>query len=484
MKILVINPSSVFTTNVVRDALFGCWCKGKRIGGGTVPPFFLLSTATVLRHEGHDVTFLDAQAEQLPLAQVKALIAGRGYRLVISSTSSMTMNEDARFLDGLKQADPGLTSVVFGSHTTFMPDHALRKDGVDIIVRREPEFVVRDLARCMEAGGEEWKSVRGIGYMQDGKPVVNEHYPFIDKLDVLPFLDVTLFPRHIEYFNPIVSRLPYITTMTSRGCPSKCTFCTAPFFYGPRFRVRSAPSVVDEIRTYVEAGFREVYIRDEIFPVNKRRTLDVCQGIIDQGIDVSWICNAKVGLIDKQMMEMMKKAGCHLLKFGVESGVQEVLDRVIKGFTIEQTVETFKWAHEVGIDTHAHTMLGIPGDTRETVARTIEFIKEIDPTTATFGVCTPYPGTPLYDEVAAKVDMGDGTHMDLANLHTTAAYNELYTSLTRAELERSVRKAYRSFYLRPSYVARRAVRISSIEELKRVMIAGTKVFDFTVRGDE
>jgi radical SAM superfamily enzyme YgiQ (UPF0313 family) len=181
----------------------------------------------------------------------------------------------------------------------------------------------------------------------------------------------------------------------------------------------------------------------------------------------------------------MKAAGCHLIKFGVESGVQEVLDRVIKGFKVEQTVETFRWAHEVGIDTHAHTMLGMPGDTRETVERTIEFIKEIDPTTATFGVCTPYPGTPLFDEVAAKVEMGDGADtLDLSMLHTTAQYNELYTSLTRDEIEKAIRSAYRRFYLRPSYVASRAAKIWNLGELKRVAIAGTKIFDFTVRGDE
>lgn len=484
MKILVLNPSSIYTTNVVRDVLYGCWCKGKRIGGGTVPPYFLLSVATVLRQDGHDVTFIDAMGEQLPVEMVKRRIQGQGYQLAISGTSTMTMNEDAAFLSALKQGEPGLTTIVFGSHTTFMPDHALTKPGVDIIVRREPEFVVRDVVRGMEAGNGEWKKVLGIGYMQDGKAVVNEHYPFIDKLDVLPFLDVSFFPSHIDYFNPIIKRMPYITTITSRGCPSKCTFCTAPFFYGPRFRVRSGPSVVDEVRSYVEAGFREVYFRDEIFTVNKKRTQEICEGIIELGLDVTWICNAKVGLIDKPTMALMKKAGCHLIKFGVESGVQEVLDRVIKGFKIEQTVETFKWAHEVGIDTHAHTMLGMPGDTRATVARTIEFIKEIDPTTATFGVCTPYPGTPLFDEVSAQVDMGDAADLDLSQLHTTARYNELYTELTRDEVEKAIRRAYRRFYLRPSYVLSRAGKIASLGELKRVTIAGTKIFDFTVRGDQ
>ncbi len=483
MKILVVNPSSLYTKNVVRDVLYGCWCKGKRIGGGTVPPFFLLSTATVLRQDGQDVDFLDAQADQRTLEDVKRIIDR--YDVVISNTATMTMNEDAAFLQGLKDSNPRLRTIVFGSHTTFLPENALTKQGVDIIVRREPEFVVRDLIREFEKGGDGWKSVLGIGFMEGDKPVVNDHYPFIDNLDVLPFIDVDFFPRHIDYFNPIIKRMPYITTITSRGCPSKCTFCTAPFLYGPRFRVRSARSVVEEIKTYVAAGFREVYFRDEIFTVNKRRTHEICQALIDEKVDVTWICNAKVGFIDKPMMEIMKPAGCHLLKFGVESGVQSVLDRVIKGFKVEQTVETFRWAHEVGIDTHAHTMLGMPGDTPETVQRTTQFIREIDPTTATFGICTPYPGTPLFDEVAHRTaELGDGAQIDLSKLHTTAEFNELYTTgLSADDIEKSVRRAYRKFYLRPSYIASRASKIASFDEFKRVVIAGTKIFDFTVRGD-
>ncbi|MBI4609468.1 MAG: cobalamin B12-binding domain-containing protein, partial [Candidatus Rokubacteria bacterium] len=275
MKILVLNPSSRFTKNVVRDVLYGCWCKGKRIGGGTVPPFFLLSVATVLRQDGHEVDFLDAMAEQRTLDEVKGLAPA--YELVIANTSTMTINEDACFLAGLKEARGDLTTILFGSHTTFMPENALGKPGIDIIVRREPEFVVRDLVRALAAGDPDWRKIRGIGYLDDGHPVVNDHYPFIDKLDVLPFLDASLLPRHVDYFNPIVKRMPYITTITSRGCPSKCTFCTAPFLYGPRFRVRSAASAVEEVKYYRSHGFREVYFRDEIFTVNRKRTQEICR---------------------------------------------------------------------------------------------------------------------------------------------------------------------------------------------------------------
>ncbi|MBI4609354.1 MAG: radical SAM protein, partial [Candidatus Rokubacteria bacterium] len=236
---------------------------------------------------------------------------------------------------------------------------------------------------------------------------------------------------------------------------------------------------------YRSHGFREVYFRDEIFTVNRKRTQEICRRLIEDRVDVTWICNAKVGLIDQPTMELMKAAGCHLIKFGVESGVQEILDRVEKGFKVEETAETFRWAREVEIDTHAHVMLGMPGDTRETIQRTIEFVKEIGPSTATFGICTPYPGTPLFDWVAERTGrLGDGADIDLSVLHTTAPFNELYTDLSPNELEQSIRRAYRKFYLRPGYIASRAAKISTLGELKRVVIAGAKIFDFTVRGDQ
>ncbi|UCD57652.1 MAG: cobalamin-dependent protein, partial [Candidatus Hydrogenedentota bacterium] len=224
MRILVLNPSSKVTKNVVRDVLYGCWCKGKRIGGGTVPPFALLQVATIL-FRNHEGAFLDAQAEQLDCEAVKKDIFD--YDVVVISTSTMSFREDAEYLLDLKRVHPRLCTVVFGSHPTFMPQYCLAHDGIDIVVRYEPEFVLRDLMDAIMRGGDEWKSIRGIGYKEDGRYHLNEKYPFIESLDALPFPDVTLLPTRVDYFNPLVRRMPYITTTTSKGCPGKCVFCTA-----------------------------------------------------------------------------------------------------------------------------------------------------------------------------------------------------------------------------------------------------------------
>ncbi len=480
MNILVLNPSSSLTKNVVRDVLYGCWCSGKRIGGATVPPFALLQIATVLKSDGNAVEFIDAQAEQIPVDSL--LSRAHEYDLVVISTSTMTFEEDAAMLQRMKAAHPALLTVVFGSHPTFLPNATLSRPGVDIAVQHEPEYIVRDLARQVRQQ-QEWKSIQGIAFLEQGHVISNPPYPFIENLDELPFPDVSLLPKGIDYFNPIVRRMPYITTSTSRGCPGRCTFCTAPAFDGKRVRFQSADYVIREIEYFVEHGFHEIYFRDDTFFVNKKRDRQICQAILEKDLHISWLGNARVGMIDFDTMKLAKEAGCHTIKFGIESGVQEILDRSRKGYTLEQAYKTFAWANELGMATHAHCMLGMPGDTEESIKTTIQFVKDLHVTTATFGICTPYPGAPLYDEVlAVHPEIGDGSSSDMSKLHVEGLFNELYADITKEKLEGYITKAYRSFYLRPSLFLTILQQIRTVDDIKRVSLAGARVIDFAVFG--
>lgn len=482
MKILVLNPPSKIVKNVVRDVLYGCWCKGKRIGGTKFPPTSLLYVATVLKENGHTVKLLDAGGEGKSISEVKKKI--EDYQVAIISTSTMTFNEDTQVLGELKKENNRLTTVVFGSHPTFMPHYSLAKVAVDIIVQREPEYILRDLMDALEKKDGSWKKTRGIGFREKDKVIINEPYPYIENLDELPFPDRGMLPKDIDYFNPVVKRLPYTTAITSRGCPGKCNFCTVPFFYGKKMRYRSWESIIEEMKLIQSQGYREVFFRDETFTFNKERNVKICQEIIRRRIDLTWICNARIGTIDKETMEVMKEAGCHTIKFGVESGVQKILNNLKKEITIEMIRKTFAWANEMGMNTHAHLMLGSTGETRETIEETINFVKEINPTTVTFGICTPYPGTQLFEEVAREFpEIEDGSACDLRKLHSRGFFNEKFTELTKDELEKSIKRAYRSFYLRPRYLLNALKRIKSWSDFRRAIIAGTNVFDFSLRGE-
>ena len=481
MKVLILSPAIEGVRNVVRDFMYGCWCGGRRIGGMQMPPLNLLYVATVLRQSGHQVELVDAALDYGAYERARERASEYGALVILTSTNSFGL--DVTACQEVKRSNPAIKTILFGSHPTFMPDHCLAESAVDVIVRREPEFIIRDLVGELERGGD-WRKVRGIGYRRDGKNVLNRYYPFIRNMDELPAPDRSLLPAGIDYFNPVVKRMPYTTLQTSRGCPAKCNFCTVPTFFGKRIRVRSADRVIDEFVTLAGLGYREVFIRDETFTVYRERNTEICQRLIDERVDLTWICNARVDMITSDQIALMKRAGCHMIKFGVESGNQRILDNIGKGITVEQTRAAFRACRDLGMDAHAHVMLGATGETRDTIEQTIDFVCSLEPTTASFGIFTPYPGTEVFSQVARDhPEIADGTDATMQLLHVTGFYNQYFTDLPTDELERSVRTAYRRFYFRPRYLARRLRSIDSGDELMRWVIAGTNIFSFGVRGN-
>lgn len=486
MKTLTLIPPSKHSKNVARDLVYGCWCKGKRIAGIQFPPISQLLVTTVLKEAGHEAHILDAAALRMSMEEIKEKIRQEKYDLIQMLTSTMTVVEDAEILHELKQVRPELKTVVTGSQPTFMPQATLSRKGIDFIAMREQEAICRDLANALDRGGDEYKKVLGIGYKdENGNLVINPPAPMIKDLDELPFADRTMLSQNVDYFNPIVKRMPFTTMFTTRGCTAKCTYCTSPFFYGEKVRFRSAEKVVAEMEYCQNLGYREIFFRDELFTASKKRVLEICQGIKDRKLDLTWICSSRVNNVDDEILAAMKEAGCHLIRFGVESGVQEILDNVHKDITVEETRHALELCHRYKIDTHAHCIIGSPGETRETIEQTLRFILEIDPTIITFGITTPYPGTPLFNEVAkVHPEIGDGSQMDISRLHTDTFFNQFFTELSNDEMSKEIRRIYRRFYLRPSYVWKWLKRIDSMEEFKRVTMAGANVLDFSFSWSE
>lgn len=459
MKVMVLNPPTDQAQNVVRDMLYNCWCRGKRIANAESPPVNSLYIATVLKKAGIDTEFVDAVALYKTRAEFIESMK-EGYDYVVISTASMTFKEDVDTLKKIKEKYPDTKTIIFGSHATFYPEDVLKTSEVDFIILGEAEYPVRDLLLGKD-------KIKSLGYKENGRLHINKERYYVQNLDELPFPDWTMFPKDIVYFHPLIERIPWTTAISSRGCMGKCNFCISPFFFG-KYRQRSARNVVDEMEYLTELGYKEVFYRDETFTVSRKRLADICNGIIERGIDITWICNARVDTVDKEIMALMKKAGCHTVKFGVESGDQRILDNIQKGITLEQTKEAFRAAREAGMKTHGHFMLGCIGETKETLQKTIDFAKEIKPTTVTFNVFTPFSGTPVYNMVLEKLKKEgvDGSEIDLSVEHSKAYYNELFTELTNEEVTSALRRAYREFYLRPAYFWDRLKMIRSFKRLK------------------
>jgi len=442
-----------------------------------MPDVTMLYIATILAQNMHHVILVDGQAEKLSPPDVGKRLLDT--ELVIINSASMTFRSDVKIVRHLKEANPQLKAIMFGQFPTFFPEVALRED-VDFVVRKEPEYAIKDLTNALENGGS--KKIPGVGFKEDGTIFIHpEPYPWGD-LNTLPFPDRSFLPE-VEYFSPIVSHRPWTAAQTSRGCYARCTFCTVPYFSGRTWRVRSAESVVDEMEILSEK-YKTIWFRDETFTFSKKRVRDICRLIRERNLDVFWICNARVGTINKDLLKLMKHAGLEVLKFGVESGNQLILDKIRKDVTVEEIHRNFRWCSELGIKTHAHFILGCPGETEETLEDTLKLAKEINPTTVTFNVMTPLPGSSLYDEVK-RLDplIGDGSQHTFSEEHSRGFRNELFCDFTSAELSDIVRRAYRDFYFRSSYFLRQLKRIGSWGEFRILIRAGAAIMLFGVVGE-
>jgi len=446
-----------------------------------MPPLNELYAATHVRGDGVSVDFLDAQ---LDLERFDGLKANnfRDVDIVVIMSSTPSFRQDIKTIREMKELKRDLKCILFGSHATFMSEFCLQEDVIDFIVCGEPEETLRSLVRTI-AHGEPTDEILGIGFKTaEGKFRINERPPFID-MNELPIPDRTLLPDGVDYFNPVVKRVPYTTMQTSRGCPGRCIFCTSPAFYGRKFRLRSAEKVLEELREIKRLGYREVFIRDETFTASKKRNWQICEAMIRENIDLAWIANARADMIDKETMLLMKRAGCHMLKFGVETGNSEILANYKKGCTVSDSERAFQMAKEVGMDTHAHMIVGGPGESRQTIQASVDFVKKIDPTTVTFGILTPYPGTDLFNQVARNhPEIMDGSLSNLKSLHVEGFFSESICGMTGQELSRMVVSAYRQIYFRPTYLFKRLMSIRSREQFWIMVIAGFNVFQFAFSG--
>lgn len=482
-NILFLNPPSLKGENVIRDCIYGCWCKGKRIGGAMTPPYPQLELATLMKQFGHQVEVVDAMAEGLGITDIEKRVVKFDYLVLLTSVT--TFGDDAVILERLKKASAQTVMIVYGSLPTFLPDMALKTKGVDIIIRREAEYALRDFVGFHSKNDSRWIKVPGVGFAEkDGTFIINDFYPFIENLDELPPVDWGLLKNNKKYFNPSVKRFPYVTELVTRGCYWNCIFCMSPGFYGHKARTRSPENILSSLEKYAAEGIKEIYFRDEMFTAFPANVRAICRGIIKKKLDLTWIASVRAGSITFEDLKLMKEAGCHLIKVGAESGSQEILDKAKKQITLKQVTDLFEWARGLKVDTHAHFMIGFPQETVETIKMTIKHAIRLRPTTVTFAILTPYPGTPIFDRVADKYpDLVKEYSLELSNLHINPFRSDAYCEVPAEDLAKWVYIAHRKFYLRPSYIIERLINIKSRQELMNTLKAGFKIISFSIFGE-
>ncbi|MCG8619185.1 MAG: B12-binding domain-containing radical SAM protein [Desulfobacterales bacterium] len=367
------------------------------------PPLGLTYIAAVCEAQGHDTVIFDYIVRGYSDEKLAAEINAFGPDVV--GTNSVTMNhkQAARMLSLAKDAAPSAITLMGGPHVSFDAENTLRDyPDIDIIVKGEGEVTLAELLSYIEEPGK-WSDIKGIVFRSGNGIVETEPRPLIPDLDTLPMPARHLLPmaRYQALGFPV-------SIITSRGCPNQCIFCLGRRMVGQKVRFRSIPSVVDEIQDLVDSGNPFINIADDLFTANRKRVLAFCDEILKRGLTFSWSVFARVNTVDADLLKQMKAAGCHAVSFGVESGNPEMLKRVRKGITPAQVRRASEACTEAGIRGHASFIVGLPGETRDTLADSLKLQKEIDIESA-YHFLSPFPGTDVRENMDAY-DLNILTH--------------------------------------------------------------------------
>ncbi|NLE75469.1 MAG: radical SAM protein [Chloroflexi bacterium] len=378
--------------------------------------------------------------------------------------------------------------VLGGPHPTILPEESAARPAVDLVARGEGERTWTELSALLEQSGiaqqplgallgqqpDLLAGVLGITYrMPDGQVRANPDRPTIADLDSLPWPAWRLYKLD-RYTNlqPTLDAVQgrSLPILTSRGCPYRCAYCSQ--ITERRWRMRSAESVAAEWRWLVqEMGAGEIGVLDDSFNINRQRVLDLCALLVEQGLHhVPWIMinGIRANLANEELLGQMRRAGCIRTAFGVESGNQEILDRIIhKQLTLEQIRSAFRAAKSVGMETIGFFILGMPGETEETMEQTIRFAIELDPLVANFSMATPFPGTELYQIVQREGRILANDWDDFVFFEGKARFE--MPGLPAELVERKWKEAYRRFYLRPRRVLRTLARKKTWLDLPRTL---------------
>jgi len=395
MKVLLLNPPTKDDKKFIRE---GRCTQEQGVWATLWPPISLATVGAVLEEDDHEVRIVDCAAQEVSQEELGQMINGFLPEVVIWSTGTPSIGSDLNLASFIKSCNDKCFTAVFGTHVTVLDRQCMESfPEIDFIIRNEPEMTSRELVNKLKEG-KDVKDVLGITFRNSaGEIIENSPRPFIEDLDNLP-----LPAWHL--INMDCYRLPlkgkrYLMISPLRGCPFRCSFCTCHTYYGQRLRKRSVESVLKEIE-YDRArfGIEDFFIWAETFVVDKEYVRDLCSAMIERGVDISWTSNSRVDTVDGPLIKLMARAGCWMISYGIESGSQEILDKVDKGTRVEQAYEAVRYAKEAGIKTVGHFILGLPGETEASMEHTINYAKGLGLDLAQFYCAVPFPGSRLYEQ--------------------------------------------------------------------------------------
>jgi len=406
------------------------------------PPYSLAMLAAILRTD-HTVRVLDCPAQRVTDDKLLAVVAEQRPDILVAAVSTETIESDLAILAAIKEHAPKTVVVVFGIHATMYASD-LAGGAADFVVRNEPEETVRELVAALASGGNPLRVAGVTGRSASAAVVSATDRPFVRDLDNLPFPAWDLVD--LSRYRLPVSRRKFIMVNTLRGCPFGCTFCNARVYYGTAARLRSVGSVLAEVTASLERyGVRDVFFWSDTFTLVRDHVRGLCDEFVRAGLRIRWVANSRVDTVDAELLRLMKKAGCWMVSFGLESADDGILARSGKKITRARIEESVRAAKAAGLMVAGHFMLGLPGETAATANETVRLALRLPLDFAHFYAAVPVPGSALFAEAEG------------AGLLRKAAWEHFRQSefvlnvpgLSAEDLYTLRRKAYHAFYFRP-----------------------------------
>ncbi len=445
---MVVNPPSLDGRGMIRE---GRCTQKESVWTTAWAPVSLATSTAVLRESGFTTTLYDCPSDGIGFSRFKHLLQEEKPALIIFSTATVSIASDLKIASACKEILPDIKTAALGTHVTSLPGETMQQEhALDAVVRGEPEYTLRELAKSLAAGrfGED---VQGVTYRKngDGALVQNTARPFIANLDELPFPAWQFI--HPQNYRLPITREPYLLVNAERGCPYPCNFCTAPVYNGKKVRTKTPARTVDEMQwVHKNFGVNHIMFWSDGFTLDKNFARETCEEILRRNFKINWIANSRVDDVDFELLKLMKRAGCWILGFGIDSGSQETLDKVGKKFTLSQVRDAVKWARKAELTTCGFFIIGFPHENESHFKETISFAKNIDLDFAQFFCAVPLPGTALYEQAVA------GNYMTAQDWGTYEFSRSImkYNGISPEVITQYRKKAYMEFYLRPKILFR------------------------------
>lgn len=471
------------------------------------PQVSLAQMAAILMPE-YSVEVIDAVALRMSWPEFAKILEQKRPKYYMTQVTAPTLRNDMYGVFLAKAL--GAKTMAMGTHVTPMTLESMRPFPVlDFILRGEPEMTLRELLDKLEGktpsnpkvakmlaetsrtqtrrvGTQEvvdsfavtdespYSSILGLAWRKGDEIIINPDRPFIPNLDDLPIPRHEMLPLDKQRM-PMIKG-PFTFIVTSRGCPAGCKYCIKHVSYQNSVRVRSAENIVEELEYLGRLGITNIHMYADLFTVNREHVISTCNLIIERGLKIRWTCNSRVDYVDEEMLTLMGKAGCWLISWGIESANEAILKKARKGYKKEQAFKALQWAHNAGIKNWGYFIIGLPGETEETILETIDYSKQLPLDIALFHIAAPYPGTPFFYEVVENNWFRPGTKWEEVDMDQSTVLD--YSNISAEQLEYWQKRATREWSFRPGPMWTFLKGLNSWEGAKSAVNVGWQMLRF------